>query len=108
MNQMIDRYEGNVKSIFIADRGYETCNIFAHAEQKGIYYLIRVKDGSSGGLVSSFRLPEQAEFDYSIHLIVIEKQSNEVKANHSFSIVSIKKVHLTIWICIKINFIPNE
>lgn len=57
MVQMMDRYDENPKTIFIADRGYETYNIFAHAEEKGVYYLIRVKDGSGGGMVSSFKLP---------------------------------------------------
>ena len=45
MTQMIDRYNGEKKTIFIADRGYETYNIFAHVQEKGMYYLIRVKDG---------------------------------------------------------------
>ena len=44
--QMIDRYNGGKKTIFIADRGYETYNIFAHVQEKGMYYLIRVKDGA--------------------------------------------------------------
>ena len=44
MTQMIDRYNGEKKTIFIADRGYETYNIFAHVQEKGMYYLIRVKD----------------------------------------------------------------
>lgn len=83
MTQMIDRYKGEAKTIFIADRGYETYNIFAHAQQKGMYYLIRVKDGSGGGMVSSFSLPKQAEFDYPMHLILTRKHTNEVKAKPS-------------------------
>ena len=39
MTQMIDRYKGEKKNIFIADRGYETYNIFAHVQEKGMYYL---------------------------------------------------------------------
>lgn len=81
MTQMIDRYNGDAKTIFVADRGYETYSIFAHAEQKGMFYLIRVKDGSGGGMVSSFKLPDQEEFDHPIHLILTRKQTNEVKAN---------------------------
>ena len=48
MTQMIDRYSGGKKTIFIADRGYETYNIFAHVQEKDMYYLIRVKDGGGG------------------------------------------------------------
>ena len=63
MTQMIDRYSGEKKTIFIADRGYETYNIFAHVQEKGMYYLIRVKDGGGGSMTGSFRLPEKEEFD---------------------------------------------
>ena len=38
MCDMIDRYQGNPKDIFIADRGYENYNIFAHAQEKGMFY----------------------------------------------------------------------
>ena len=48
MTQMIDRYHGGKKTVFIADRGYETYNIFAHVQERGMYYLIRVKDGGGG------------------------------------------------------------
>ena len=54
MTQMIDRYKGEKKTIFIADRGYETYNIFAHVQEKGMYYLIRVKDGGGGSMTGSF------------------------------------------------------
>ena len=53
MTQMIDRYKGEKKTIFIADRGYETYNIFAHVQEKGMYYLIRVKDGGGGSMTGS-------------------------------------------------------
>lgn len=48
MTQMVDRCTTREKTIFIADRGYETYNIFAHIQEKGMYYLIRVKDGAAG------------------------------------------------------------
>ena len=48
LTQMIDRYSGGKKTIFIADGGYETYNIFAHVQEKDRYYLIRVKDGGGG------------------------------------------------------------
>lgn len=55
---MIDRYN-DTSAIFIADRGYENYNIFAHVEHKGMYYLIRVKDITSNGITSKLTmLPE--------------------------------------------------
>jgi len=44
MADMIDRCVSEHKTIFIADHGYETYNIFAHAKQRDMYYLIRVKE----------------------------------------------------------------
>lgn len=74
MTQMIERYSGGKKTIFIADRGYETYNIFAHVQEKDMYYLIRVKDGGSGSMAGSFRLPEKEEFDRTMHLLLTRKQ----------------------------------
>lgn len=81
MVQMIDRYNGGKKTIFIADRGYETYNIFAHVQEKGMYYLIRVKDGGGGSMTGSFSLPEKEEFDHTMHLLLTRKQTNEVKSH---------------------------
>lgn len=81
MTQMIDRHHGEKKTVFIADRGYETYNIFAHVQEKEMYYLIRVKDGGGGSMTGSFHLPEKEEFDHSMHLILTRKQTNEVKAH---------------------------
>lgn len=81
MTQMIDRCPGREKTIFIADRGYEAYNIFAHVQEKGIYYLIRVKDGGRSSMVGSFTLPDTDEFDHSMNLVLTRKQTNEIKAN---------------------------
>lgn len=81
MTQMIDRCTGQRKTIFIADRGYETYNIFAHIQEKGMYYLIRVKDGGGGSMTGSFELPDGKEFDHAMQLILTRKQTKEVKAN---------------------------
>lgn len=34
---MIDRYAGDPSTVFIADRGYESYNVFAHAQEKGFF-----------------------------------------------------------------------
>lgn len=80
MCELIDRYNGQT-AVFIADRGYENYNIFAHAEQKEMYYLIRVKDRTSNGIVSKLTLPEADEFDEWVNNTLTKKQTNEVKAN---------------------------
>ena len=79
MADMIDRCHFGNKTIFLADRGYEAYNILAHAEQKNMYYLIRVKDIGRSGMVSGLLLPKK-EFDTEIHLTLTRKQTKQVKA----------------------------
>lgn len=78
---MVDRspISGNV--IVIADRGYESYNTFAHIEQKGWDYVIRVKDRESSGILRSLKLPDADEFDAEISLTLTRKQTKEVKAH---------------------------
>ena len=84
MCDMIDRYPGHSKTIFIADRGYENYNIFAHIQENGMFYLIRAKDVVSNGIVASFinQLPDNQEsFDISFPITLTKKQTKEVKDN---------------------------
>ena len=46
MITMAESYHGD-KAIFIADRGYESYNLYEHIRHTGNYFLIRIKDGSS-------------------------------------------------------------
>ena len=36
------------KALVVADRGYESYNNMAHIQEKGWYFLIRIKDGKNG------------------------------------------------------------
>jgi hypothetical protein len=81
LTDMVDhlKIDGNV--IVIADRGYESYNVFAHIEQKGWKYVIRVKDINSNGIISGLNLPETDEFDKEINLTLTRKQAKEIKAH---------------------------
>lgn len=81
MADMIDRLVCGHKTIVIADRGYESYNIFAHAEQRGMYYLVRIRDiGSRTSMTASFPLPQTEEFDADVHLTLTRKQSKQARA----------------------------
>ena len=83
MCEMIDRYSGDSKSIFIADRGYESYNIFAHVLEKGLFFLIRAKDIASSGIAYSFRSQfpdDQSSFDKTVTVTLTKKQTNAIKA----------------------------
>ena len=78
---MVDRSPIKGKTIVIADRGYESYNNFAHIENKGWNYVIRVKDLDSNGILSGLRLPASGEFDVEVPLILTKKQTKIVKAH---------------------------
>ena len=80
MADMIDRCVSGNKTIFIADRNYESYNIFAHAQQRGMYYLVRIKDiGSRTSMTASFPLPQTEEFDIDVHLTLTRKQTKQAR-----------------------------
>lgn len=65
------------KALIIADRGYESFNSMAHIQEKGWFFLIRVKDSS--GIKQGLELPETECFDVDISLKLTRKKTNEVK-----------------------------
>ncbi len=81
LTDMVDRSNIPGDIIVIADRGYESYNVFAHIEQKGWKYAIRVKDITSSGILSALKLPDEDEFDVNINIILTRKQTNETKSN---------------------------
>ncbi len=79
---MIERSKLENNVIIVADRGYENYNVFAHIEEKGWKYAIRVKDlKGKNCITSSLVLPSKDEFDYTINLKLTRKQTNEIKSH---------------------------
>lgn len=81
LTDMADRSNISGDVIVIADRGYESYNVFAHIEQKGWKYAIRVKDVMSNGILSALKLPQEDEFDVNINKILTRKQTKDIKSN---------------------------
>lgn len=77
LTDMVDRSD-IAKAIVIADRGYESYNNLAHIQEKGWYYLIRVKDGKCG-IKEGLTLPQIDSFDVDVSLKLTRKQTNETK-----------------------------
>lgn len=56
LQKMVDR--SNIpQALLIADRGYESYNNVAHIQEKGGFFLIRIKDGKNG-TKAGFDLPD--------------------------------------------------
>ena len=81
LTDMVDRSGILEPAIIIADRNYESYNIFAHIEAKGWNYVIRVKDIDSNGILSGLNIPSDDEFDVRVQRTLTRKQTNEVKAH---------------------------
>lgn len=65
--------------LLIADRGYESYNILAHAQEKGWKFLIRAKDLGSRGILTHLPIPDSGTFDCTLSLILTRKQTKEIK-----------------------------
>lgn len=77
LQEMVDRSE-IPEALVTADRGYESFNSMAHIQEKGWFFLIRIKDGANG-IKSGLDLPETDCFDMDVTLKLTRKQTNEVK-----------------------------
>lgn len=77
LQEMIDR-SSIPTALVIADRGYESYNNMAHIQEKGWFFLARIKDGKTG-IKEGLELPHEEEFDIDISLKLTRKQTNEMK-----------------------------
>lgn len=78
---MIDNSNLTSKTLLVADRGYESYNIFAHIQEKNWKYVIRIRDNDHNAIAKSLNLPIDKEFDEKINLTFTRRQTNEIKAN---------------------------
>lgn len=72
LTELIDNYKlissDSLKPIFIADRGFCSYNVFAHAIENDAYFLIRDKDINISRLTGYDSLPESFDIDKTIIL----------------------------------------
>lgn len=79
---MVDRDSSQIPTIYIADRGYESYNVFAHVQEKGQFFLIRIKDSSSvKGIARGLDLPTNEEFDLWFDVNLTRKEGLAKKDN---------------------------
>ena len=77
LTDMVDRSEIK-RAILLADRNYESYNNLAHIQEKGWYFLIRIKDNTKG-ITSGLLLPNKDEYDVPFQIHLTRKQTNSVK-----------------------------
>lgn len=77
LTDMVDRSDIKDNTILIADRGYESYNVFEHIARKGWKYVIRVKDINSKAHPEKYKfMPTNQKFDY---LPVGDKGNYQIK-----------------------------
>ena len=78
---MLTRNHFSPDTIILTDRGYEGYDSFALIDSLGLKFVCRVKDGNTGGVVKSFHLPKDGEYDYTFDRIYTMKNSKLVKTH---------------------------
>lgn len=65
-------------ALIIADRGYENYNLMAHIQEKGWFFLIRIKDiHSKKCMAAALDLPDTDSFDLAIDLALTRTKNKE-------------------------------
>ena len=70
---LTDRYPYGGMPVFIADRGCSSYNFFAHAMEKGVFFLVRAKDINTERVLKMDSLPDK--IDTSVEIILSRTQS---------------------------------
>ncbi len=74
--ELTDRYSYEGNPILIADRGFSSYNFFAHAMEKGIFFLVRAKDINVKRLLNLKELPNHLDTDVDIILTRTQSKKN--------------------------------
>lgn len=72
---LMDRYSYSGHPIIIADRGFASYNVFAHAFEKGIDFVIRAKDLNVARMLRIDKLPDF--FDTTVEFILTRTTSKK-------------------------------
>ena len=66
MCDIIDHYTATNptrKPLFIADRGFVSFNVFAHAIENNAYFLVRARESNPRSMLATIKLPDSPEYD---------------------------------------------
>lgn len=85
--EMIHRNKLKPKTIFIADRGYESYNVMAHIQSQSQFYLIRIKDNHIGGFAHGYPHPDCDEYDEIYTRIFTRKRAKEYLDSNKYTFV---------------------
>lgn len=75
--QLTDRIKdrSGYRTLIVADRGFATYNFFAHAIERGVYFLARAKDVNVEHMIGKKLKELPDEFDITVHRILTRTNS---------------------------------
>ncbi|UUX33913.1 IS4 family transposase [Fundicoccus culcitae] len=82
--QMAKTIKTNIPSIFIADRGYPSYNVFAHLQELQHKYVIRCKDLNDRDFVRKSDVPDTDEYDTIVSLKIARSRIKAYTEDPSF------------------------
>ena len=83
MCDIIDHYTATNptrKPLFIADRGFVSFNVFAHAIENNAYFLVRARESNPRSMLATIKLPDSPEYDIIFERWLTRKNTKTVKA----------------------------
>ena len=83
MCDIIDHYTATNptrKPLFIADRGFVSFNVFAHAIENNAYFLVRARESNPHSMLATIKLPDSPEYDIIFERWLTRKNTKTVKA----------------------------
>lgn len=78
---MLGRGNFQEGTIFVMDRGYEGYGIAGAIHFKGMFYVIRAKDGTDGGIARGFGLPRTGEYDITFTRAFTSRHNADVSSH---------------------------
>lgn len=72
-HRMFEEHSFPDRSVFIFDRGYEGYPLMAHISSRKQFFVIRVKDNRTGGILRGLSLPGEDEYDFYFDRICVRR-----------------------------------
>ena len=76
--EMLARLPAAMKAILLMDRGFESYDVLASLLLSGKKFVQRLKDVNSTGILSSWFLPDDREFDTEIQTVLTSRKTREI------------------------------
>lgn len=80
-HRILEEHSFPENSVFIFDRGYEGYPLMAHISRQNQFFVIRAKDGCTGGILKGIALPKGDEFDVLFDKIMVNSKALKYSRN---------------------------